>query len=124
MVFRPEMGVEEGLALDFTGVQSVEGCLESDVVSVGAVLVLLSDPPSKEFNVEAMLCLEGVRRRKLTGLDGADKPGLSVTDLVDEVDPAQNLPRNREAAACRSGSDPIFPVAPSFCASLKLVSSA
>ncbi len=117
-------GDEEEPVLDFIGVQSADGCLDSGVASVGAVLVLLSDPPSNEFNVDAILCLEGVRRRKLTGLDGADKPEVSVADLVDELEPAQNRPRNLEAAACKSGSDPIFPVAPSFCASLKLASRA
>lgn len=56
---------------------------------------------SMELRVEAILCLEGVRRRKLEGREDAATPRLEVGEVnfANEAEPAQNRPRNRDAAA-------------------------
>lgn len=70
--------------------------------SVGAVLV--SDALSMELSVDVMLCFDGERRMVLIGRDGLE---LGLRDLTElwELDPAQSLPRNREAAACICGKE-------------------
>jgi hypothetical protein len=65
--------------------------------SVGAVLA--SDVDSIELSVEVMLCLDGVRRT-LARADILPLLGLRLKDFVGELDPAQNRPRNLDAAAC------------------------
>jgi hypothetical protein len=74
------------------------------VASVEELSMLSVPPPSIELNVEAMLFFEGDRRRKLTGREGAVRPGLTLRfiDFVEEFDPAHNRPRNLVAA------DPMF----------------
>lgn len=54
-----------------------------------------------ELRVDAMLCLDGVRRRKLEGRDGAVTDRLDVGDVTfgDELDPVMKRPRKRDAAA-------------------------
>ena len=71
-------------------------------ISVSAVLLVCVEPsdPSSEFKVEARLCFDGVRRRKLTGLEGAVRPGLSEPDFVDEFDGPHKRPRNDVADFC------------------------
>src|SRR5947209_6644090 len=68
------------------------------VAAVEPELMMLSEPPSTEFNVDAMLCFEFDLRRKLTGRAGALRPGLRFADLVEEDVPDQRRPRNLEAA--------------------------
>ena len=69
----------------------------STETSVGAVLA--SDVDSTELSVDAMLCLE-VDRRRLFGVLASLGFRLIALTEVCGPDPAQNLPRNREAAAC------------------------
>ncbi len=94
---------------------------DADVASVEVELKILSVPLSAEFKVEAILCLEGDRRKKLVGRDVSVVPGLRFADFVDELDPAHNRPRNLDAA------DPIAEVGEiptsDGCDSLNLVSS-
>src|SRR5207248_3043437 len=92
---------------------------EARDISVSAVLWVLVDDsePSVEAMVDARLCFDGVRRRKLTGLDGADKPGLSETDLVDELEGPHSRPRNEVADFCTFAFDDSF-----SCSSLKFAS--
>ena len=68
-------------------------------MSVKAVLWVMADESDSavEFNVEARLCLEGVLLRKLTGREGADRPGLKDTDFVDELEGPHRRPRNEVA---------------------------
>ncbi len=87
--------------VDWTRIDELSVLEESrDIVvaSVEAELRMLSDPPSTEFNVDAMLCFELDLRRKLTGRDGALRPGLKFADFVEELEPDQRRPRNLEAA--------------------------
>ena len=71
---------------------------ETVVTSVEVELRMLSELPSVEFKVDAMLCFEFVLRRKLTGRAGALRPGLRFADFVEEDVPDQRRPRNLEAA--------------------------
>jgi hypothetical protein len=71
--------------------------LEIEVASVEELNMLSEPPPSIEFNVDAMLCFDGDLRKKLTGRDGAVKPGLKFIDLVDEFETAHKRPKKREA---------------------------
>jgi hypothetical protein len=69
------------------------------VVSVEVELVALSEPPSVELRVDAMLCFDADLRKKLAGREGAAKPGLKVADFgVDALEADHRRPRNLEAA--------------------------
>jgi hypothetical protein len=68
------------------------------VASVDVLNVLSEPPPSIEFKVDAILCFDGVRRKKLTGREGAVRPGLRLADFGNPLEPAHNRPRNRDAA--------------------------
>jgi hypothetical protein len=72
------------------------------VASVDVLNMLSDPPPSIEFSVDAMLCFDGDRRKKLTGREGAVRPGLRLAGFVNPFEPAHNRPRNRDAA------DPTF----------------
>lgn len=56
---------------------------------------------SMELSVDAILCFEGVRRRKLEGRDRSVTARLEVgeVDFAEELEPVQKRPRNRDAAA-------------------------
>ncbi len=83
-----------------TGLPSVEGFLDMAVASVEAALACGS-VLSIELSVDAILCLEGVRCRKLEGRDGSVTARLEVVEatFTDELGPVQKRPKNREAAA-------------------------
>lgn len=85
----------EGLLIEEASV--FEESLEIEEASVDVLNTLSDGPPSMEFSVDATLCFEGDRLRKLTGREGAVRPGLKFTDLVDEFEPAHSRPKNREA---------------------------
>jgi hypothetical protein len=71
---------------------------ETVVASVEAELTVLSEPPSVEFRVDAILCFDVDRRRKLAGRVGALRPGLKFAGLVEALDTDQSRPRNLDAA--------------------------
>jgi hypothetical protein len=69
------------------------------VASVEVELIMLSEPPSVEFRVDAILCFDVDLRKKLAGREGALKPGLKVADFgVDVLEADHRRPRNLEAA--------------------------
>ena len=70
---------------------------EIDVASVEELIMLSDPPPSIEFKVEAILCFEGERFKKLEGRAGAVRPGLRLVDLVDEFELVHKRPRNLDA---------------------------
>ena len=69
---------------------------EAREISVMAVLCVAAEASDSavELSVEARLCLDAERLRKLTGREGAERPGLSETDLVEELDGPHKRPRN------------------------------
>ena len=77
-------------------VDFARGFCDSADNSVGAVLA--SDEDSTEFNVEVILCLDVERR-----MVGFVVFWFGLRDFMElcvlELEPAQNFPRNREAAA-------------------------
>ena len=82
------------------GVPSADGFLDMAVASVEAALACDS-VLSIELSVDAILCFEGVRRRKLEGRDGSATARLEVGEITfaDGLGPVQKRPRNRDAAA-------------------------
>ena len=85
-----------------TGVDSrpssvLEESLDIEVTSVDDELVTLAELASIEFNVDARLCLDALRRSILVGLAGAVFPGLRLEDLL-LVEVAHIRPRKRLAA--------------------------
>ena len=69
------------------------------VASVEVELMALSEPPSVELRVDAMLCFDADLRKKLAGREGAVKPGLKVADFgADVLEADHRRPRNLEAA--------------------------
>ena len=77
-------------------------CDDSADSSVGAVLA--SDADSTELSVEVILCFDVERR--MDELEVLMRLGLSLTELcVLPLEPAQNRPRNREAACCIWGNE-------------------
>jgi len=69
------------------------------VASVEVELMTLSEPPSVELRVDAMLCFDVDLRKKLAGREGALKPGLKVADFgADVLEADHRRPRNLEAA--------------------------
>ncbi|KAK5624315.1 hypothetical protein RRF57_000031 [Xylaria bambusicola] len=72
------------------------------VASVDAELKTLAELASIEFNVDAKLCFDVLRRNMLNGRRGADNPGDKVPDLGEEVLVVQRRPKKREAAVVTS----------------------
>jgi len=69
------------------------------VESVEVELITLSEPPSVEFRVDAMLCFDVDLRRKLAGREGALRPGLRFADFgTDAPEVDHRRPKNLEAA--------------------------
>jgi hypothetical protein len=108
----------------FPGVQSADGFLDIAVASVEVALRWLS-VLSIELRVDAILCFEGVLRRKLEGREGAATPRLEVGDVTfaAEFEPVQKRPRNRDAAACTFGRELNMAVESPVLASLNVLSS-
>jgi hypothetical protein len=72
------------------------------VASVDAELKRLTELASIEFNVDAKLCFDVLRRSRLNGLNGAGRPGDKVPDLDEELFVVQRRPKKREAAVVTS----------------------
>lgn len=83
-------------------VDFARGFCDSADSSVGAVLA--SDEDSTELSVEVILCLDVERR-----MVGFVIFWFGLRDFMElcvlELEPAQNFPRNREAAACICGKE-------------------
>src|SRR5690242_1820129 len=97
----------------------VSAC-EAREMSVKDVLWVAADVSDSavEFNVEARLCFDGVLLRKLTGREGADRPGLRDTDFVDELEGPHRRPKNDVAdllTCCLADS---FSCASLYCCSI------
>lgn len=81
-------------------------CAGSADNSVGAVLA--SDADSTELSVEVILCFD-VERRTEDAFDVLMLLGLRLNDFTElcelPFEPAQNRPRNRDAACCIWGKE-------------------